>query len=501
MKRYHILLIAAMLGILTFGNSEKANAQADYYDRYDDQYGASYQDFYDGLAPYGQWLNDPQYGYVWLPNVGQDFRPYYTNGYWAMTQYGNTWVSNYDWGWATFHYGRWTFDNYYGWLWIPDTQWAPAWVSWRSNNNYYGWAPMGPGVGIDISLGLIPNDWWIFLSPTYFYEPRFQRYCNNDWAFNRNIYRQTTYINYTYNNNRNGFYTGPRAEDYRRRTGRQTSMFNIENNSRRGSSRVSGNRINMYRPEINKTVVAAPRRIVQTERGISQRPQAYNNVQPAGRQWVLNQTATTNDRSERANGNRAIQPNVPNRNSQNNIRQNTDYPAVRNAQDQRMQNAQNQQGNDNRQRAMQTEEANRQRIQQQRDAQMTQQRNEEQNRQRALQSEEANRQRMQQQRDAQMMQQHNEEQNRQRAYQAEEANRQRMQQQRDAQINQQREQENNRARQMEQQRRMQEAPAQPREQRTRESRPTMNDQRNNGESNGPSYNAPQRSEGSGSRRR
>ena len=487
MRRFHNLLIAAMLGILTLGNSEKANAQADYYDRYDDQYGASYQDFYDGLSPYGQWINDPQYGYVWLPDVGPDFRPYYTNGYWAMTQYGNTWVSNYDWGWATFHYGRWTFDNYYGWLWLPDTQWAPAWVSWRSNNSYYGWAPMGPGVGINVSLGLIPSDWWIFLTPTYFYEPRFQRYCNNDWAFNRNIYSQTTYINYTYNNNRNSYYTGPRADDYRRRTGRQTSMFNIENNNRRGSSRVSGNRINMYRPTINNTVEAAPRRIVQTERGVSQRPQAYNNAQPAGRQWVLNQTATNNTRSESINKNRAIQPGANYQNAQNNVRQNTQQQDVRNVQNQREQNAQIQQRN---------EQVNRQNIEQQRLQQQEQVRRQQQLREGQL----------MQQRDAQINQQRNDEQNRQRAVQAEEANRQRMQQQRDAQINQQREQENNRVRQqqqnqMEQQRRMQEPAPQPREQRTREVKPMMNEQRNNNEPATPSYNAPQRSEGSGFRRR
>lgn len=120
MKRFPTLIIAAMLGILTIGITQKADAQAAYYDPYDKQSNLSYQEFYDGLSPYGQWLYDSQYGYVWLPDVGPDFRPYYTNGYWAMTQYGNTWVSGYDWGWAAFHYGRWTFDQYYGWLWIAN---------------------------------------------------------------------------------------------------------------------------------------------------------------------------------------------------------------------------------------------------------------------------------------------------------------------------------------------------------------------------------------------
>jgi hypothetical protein len=57
----------------------------------------SFQIFYDQLAPYGEWVNDPDYGYIWLPDVSQDFQPYATNGYWVNTQYGNTWYSNYDW--------------------------------------------------------------------------------------------------------------------------------------------------------------------------------------------------------------------------------------------------------------------------------------------------------------------------------------------------------------------------------------------------------------------
>ncbi|HEV3324551.1 MAG TPA: DUF6600 domain-containing protein, partial [Puia sp.] len=45
----------------------------------------SYQSFYDALSPYGQWINNPQYGYVWMPNVGPDFKPYSTNGNWVYT--------------------------------------------------------------------------------------------------------------------------------------------------------------------------------------------------------------------------------------------------------------------------------------------------------------------------------------------------------------------------------------------------------------------------------
>ena len=104
----------------------------------------SLQVFYDDLSPYGQWVNDPDYGYVWAPSVASDFSPYSSDGHWVLTDEGWTWVSDYPWGWAPFHYGRWNFNPAFGWIWIPDTVWGPAWVSWRRSPGYYGWAPLGP---------------------------------------------------------------------------------------------------------------------------------------------------------------------------------------------------------------------------------------------------------------------------------------------------------------------------------------------------------------------
>src|SRR3954467_5611117 len=72
----------------------------------------SFSVFYDNLSPYGDWIQDPHYGYVWAPHVSVGFRPYYSSGYWVMTEYGNTWVSRYPWGWAPFHYGRWMYDPF-----------------------------------------------------------------------------------------------------------------------------------------------------------------------------------------------------------------------------------------------------------------------------------------------------------------------------------------------------------------------------------------------------
>ena len=122
----------------------------------DDQYAetdpSALTDFRGALDPYGNWVDDPTYGQVWVPSssvVGSDFTPYVSAGHWTYDD-DYTWVSDYDWGWAPFHYGRWAYSSPYGWEWIPGRRYAGAWVSWRygvGEWGYVGWAPLGPTWG------------------------------------------------------------------------------------------------------------------------------------------------------------------------------------------------------------------------------------------------------------------------------------------------------------------------------------------------------------------
>jgi hypothetical protein len=235
-----IKLPVVIVGLLLLfaGTAQKAMAQDE---------DISLETFYDELAPYGTWFQDAQYGYVWRPDVDQsNFRPYYTDGRWAMTEYGNTWVSDYDWGWAPFHYGRWVLNQYREWIWIPDTVWGPAWVSWRSGGGYYGWAPLSPGFDISIGFGggyNIPNDWWVFIPQINIYNSSYPRYYYNS---NRSIFNRTTYINYTYGRSRNAYYTGPRVGEVRRVINRDVTIYNINRSSRPGRTSISNNNINIY---------------------------------------------------------------------------------------------------------------------------------------------------------------------------------------------------------------------------------------------------------------
>ena len=100
--------------------------------------------FYQALNPYGTWIVVDG-SWCWRPyaaGVNVAWSPYFTNGYWTYTDWGWTWVSNYSWGWAPFHYGRWFRHAHYGWMWEPGTEWGPAWVSWRTGDDYFGWAPL-----------------------------------------------------------------------------------------------------------------------------------------------------------------------------------------------------------------------------------------------------------------------------------------------------------------------------------------------------------------------
>jgi hypothetical protein len=107
-----------------------------------------YRIFYDALQDYGDWVLIEPYGYLFRPRTTyHDWRPY-ESGFWAPTDaYGWVWISNEPFGWATYHYGRWAYDDFQGWVWKPGLDWAPAWVDWRANDQYVGWAPLSPGGG------------------------------------------------------------------------------------------------------------------------------------------------------------------------------------------------------------------------------------------------------------------------------------------------------------------------------------------------------------------
>ncbi|HBY64519.1 MAG TPA: hypothetical protein DEH78_32260, partial [Solibacterales bacterium] len=118
------------------------------------------------LDQHGAWINTPDYGMVWSPNVAPGWAPY-RYGRWSWVDYwGWSWVSHDPWGWAPYHWGRWCW---WGnrWCWWPGggRWWRPALVGWVGWNHWggfnvnvglgfgrVGWFPLGP---VDPFYG-----WW-----------------------------------------------------------------------------------------------------------------------------------------------------------------------------------------------------------------------------------------------------------------------------------------------------------------------------------------------------
>jgi hypothetical protein len=194
--------------------------------------------------------------------VDSGFAPYATNGYWIYTDNGWTWVSNYPWGWAPFHYGRWYTDPTYGPVWVPDNVWGPGWVTWRRSNNYYGWAPLRPGIGIRESNRhgyKEDNDRWRFVKGSGMGRKDLRNYYVNP-SKNASIVTHSTVINKTrVDKKRNVTYNeGPDRADVEKHTGRAITPIAVKDNRKPGQS-VGKTQLKIYKPRMQGNAATGPK--------------------------------------------------------------------------------------------------------------------------------------------------------------------------------------------------------------------------------------------------
>lgn len=320
MNRYLQALVATGVLVASFGGDSYAQSETFgsnnlYYNRqynsgqytnpgYENQY-FSFNDFYTNLAPYGQWIEDQHYGFVWSPDVESDFRPYYTNGRWAQTDYGNTWVSDYNWGWACFHYGRWIFDSYYGWLWVPGSTWGPAWVSWRAGAGSFGWAPLSPDYELTMESGSelkayrCPRDWWVFLPYKYIYGGDYYSYLTGPQG-NTTVFATTTVADNTYTNNGNVYVGGPTFAQMEKVSEVPVKMYHINNAGTPRVPYIHNELIKLFKPAeikphlatgeqpVPPAVINAPRRITTEMQAVN----ATSGIAPAFKKDLPNLLAT-----------------------------------------------------------------------------------------------------------------------------------------------------------------------------------------------------------------
>lgn len=239
--------------------------------------------FYNNLSG-GSWIEVADYGYCWQPDVAvghSDWRPY-ADGYWAYTNVGWTWVSYEDFGWATYHYGRWARLADLGWVWVPgrdeDLEWGPAWVSWRTGDEYIGWAPLPPtgepiyeGGAItghvDIAFDIGPA-YYNFVDIRYIGEPVLRE---RIFAPTQNV----TYINQTINvtnityRNKTVYNYGPDVNVVNQRASRPIQRLTIQHESNVDYANVGKSGGLKTRVQGQSLVVAAPTHIAKATRQIA----------------------------------------------------------------------------------------------------------------------------------------------------------------------------------------------------------------------------------------
>ena len=140
-------------------------------------------------------------------------------------------------------------------MWIPGYEWASAWVSWSQYDNYYGWAPLGFGVGINVSFGAVPYDRWNFIPRQFMGSRDFYRH----YASPRNNYfRNAVVINNYYNGREGRFTRGPERREVEHYTNSRIEERHIDyrvsqsnNNSGYNRSNIFNNNNNRNNNEVN----------------------------------------------------------------------------------------------------------------------------------------------------------------------------------------------------------------------------------------------------------
>ncbi len=217
--------------------------------------GVTFGYFYSSLGSYGDWYEISNGVYVWKPyGVAINWQPY-SVGRWLWTSDGWYWDSYEPFGYITYHYGRWFYDDYYGWVWYPSYEWAPAWVEWRYDDYYIGWAPLPPYAIFRYNVGIVftiswnaPLNYWYFVKYRHFYNDNVWGYgiSNN---YKTRIYRNTKVRNNYVNVDDRIINNGLNKEYVENRTGYRFAQRNIVNTDNLNDIRANDREVKRYIPK------------------------------------------------------------------------------------------------------------------------------------------------------------------------------------------------------------------------------------------------------------
>jgi len=235
--------------------------------------------FYANLAPDGEWFYQAEFGWVWHPTrVDAGWRPY-TDGQWLWSDdSGWVWATDERWGWATYHYGRWYFDPIHAWSWVPGRTWAPAWVSWRIEDGYVGWAPLWPAY-FDVHPEYRWDRWahdgewnrrhggrdwdrWVFTRDRDFASDHVGRYALRDRGERDRVFRSSRDVTQWDGNHPEKLGRGVDRRRIEKATGRPLRSVTLEQADRPGAQRDSGpDRLRVFRPRVQESRDKTPDRL------------------------------------------------------------------------------------------------------------------------------------------------------------------------------------------------------------------------------------------------
>ena len=287
----------------------------DFTETDEDLLNVDYKEFYDELAPHGEWIEvtDKDLGvemkkgtssgenshrkisftelfgvkdahayasfgafFVWQPSpnlavsmgvVEPEPQPYYvpyTNGQWVYTDAGWYFRAPTPYEEIVHHHGRWAYSPSVGWVWVPGRVWAPAWVEWREHTDYVAWTPLAPSVYLVNNVVVYPpiypvyEDRYVIVERRYFVEPYIYKYkvkkghfVINDWGRVGGV----TVINNTVVNH------GPNVSIIQNIRGGKIETVKIHKVKNKDNINYSSNEFDVYSPgfkkakdKLNKTV-------------------------------------------------------------------------------------------------------------------------------------------------------------------------------------------------------------------------------------------------------
>jgi hypothetical protein len=225
----------------------------------------SFSLFYDELGRHGDWTRYRD-NYVFIPTgVRRGWKPY-TDGHWVYTEnHGWTWSSNEPFGWATYHYGRWGYGDDIGWYWVPGQKWAPAWVSWRRNNDYVVWAPLPPrggdDVSISISAGDIPDFYWVAVPKRNFVDVNLRVAIIDNDRERRRIVERTEFAGAVRIRNNIVVNTVIDVDVIERETGRKIRRLETRRTDNPREARAGDDRVTVFEGEIRRDGDARPQQV------------------------------------------------------------------------------------------------------------------------------------------------------------------------------------------------------------------------------------------------